>query len=437
MKTFLHRTAIYTSLTAIILFVGFTSSVFPSVTGSTADSAQVIKITSLQQALDIALANNSSIQAKKSIWESVKQEIKVAGAWPEPTLSFTQFVESVETRNGPQNQQIAVNQMLPIWGTTGLKSTITSAKARKAYQDYENVRQRVTTQVKSVWANLFLIDSSTATLHEYKDLVRSFGTIAETRYATGKGLQTAILKSQLELSSLDEKLLNFEQMRATASSRLNALLNQAVDATIAPVRTLQLPELQVSQAALIDSLNRYRQDLLGLQALVNAKEKNIVLQKRMNLPMIGVGVNYIRIGDTQMPAADPGKDALAVMAKIDLPLWFGKNKAKVEKARNEYSGIRYQYADKKNAAIAEVKSLYAQITQSAKTLELYRNQILPQAEQTLNSALAAYRTGDLSFLDLLDAERMIVQFKLKFYREQANYFTSLANLERAIGTKLN
>lgn len=435
MKKYLFRIVIYTSL-AIALYVT-TNTEQLSASPAEPDSEKVATITSLQQALDLALQNNPGIQAAKSNWESVQQQIKVAGAWPEPTLSFTQFVESVETRNGPQNQQIAINQMLPVWGTTGLKSGIVAEKAQKAYQDYQTARQRVMSQVKSVWSTLFWIDSSRATLLEYKDLVQTFRNIAETHYSTGKGLQTSILKSQLEISSLDEKLLDFGQMRETASSKLKALLNQPSDISIPAVRILRLPKIHSSEQALIDSLNRHRQDLLGLQAMINAKAKNITLQKRANLPMVGVGVNYIRIGDTQMPAANPGKDALAVMAKIDLPLWFGKNKAKVEKARNEYSGIRYQYANKKNVAVAEVKSLYAQIMQSSQTLDLYRNQILPQAEQTLNSALAAYRTGDLGFLDLLDAERMIVQFKLKFYKEQANYYKSVADLERAIGTELN
>lgn len=435
MNTFLRWTSIDAILFIAVVTIFAVGTVYPSITEN--DSTTTTEITSLRQAINIALSNNPGIKAAQTSWESMQQQVDVAKAWPDPSLSFTQFAASVETRNGPQTQQVAINQMLPIWGTTGLKGSIATEKARKAWQDYQNAQLRVRTQVKGVWANLFWIDSSMASLREYKDLVRSFRSIVETRYSTGKGLQTSILKSQLELSSLDEKLLNFAQMRESAVSRLIALLNQNIEATVPAVQTLSLPEFQISQESLIDSLTRHRQDLLGLQAMINAREKNVELQKRTNLPMVGVGVNYIRIGDTQMPAADPGKDALAVMAKIDLPLWFGKNRAKVAKAQSDYSSIQYQYADRKNAAIAEVKSLYAQINQSAETLNLYRNQILPQAEQTLNSALAAYRTGDLSFLDLLDSERMIVMYKMNFYKEQANYFRAVADLERAIGIELN
>lgn len=74
--------------------------------------------------------------------------------------------------------------------------------------------------------------------------------------------------------------------------------------------------------------------------------------------------------------------------------------------------------------------------QTQKSLDLYRDRLIPEAEQTLNSAMAAYKTGSISFLDLLDSERMIVQFKLNYYKEQAAYVKAIASLESSIGTQL-
>ncbi|HKJ69140.1 MAG TPA: TolC family protein, partial [bacterium] len=138
-----------------------------------------------------------------------------------------------------------------------------------------------------------------------------------------------------------------------------------------------------------------------------------------------------------LAAPDPGADALAVMAKIDLPLWFNANKARVQAAKLGLAQTQYQYADKRNAAESEVRTLHFKILQVQKSLELYDSQLIPEAEQTLTSAMAAYKTGSLGFLDLLDSERMILQFRLSYYKERATYFQHLADLEQAVGTELH
>ncbi len=173
-----------------------------------------------------------------------------------------------------------------------------------------------------------------------------------------------------------------------------------------------------------------------MKSMIEANRSMVRMQHRQNLPMVGVGVNYITIGNTSLAAPDPGADALGVMANINIPLWFGANRARVQEARLQLAGVQYQYNDVRNNAESEVRSLHFKIRQTEKSLNLYETQIIPQASQSLQSALAAYRTGSLGFLDLLESERTILQFRLNYYTEQAEYFQQLANLEKAVGTEL-
>ena len=61
--------------------------------------------------------------------------------------------------------------------------------------------------------------------------------------------------------------------------------------------------------------------------------------------------------------------------------------------------------------------------------------LIPQAEQALRSTESAYETGQVGALDLLDSERFLLQSRLLRARYHADYLKSLAQLERAIGTK--
>jgi outer membrane protein TolC len=395
-------------------------------------------IGSLEQAIEYALKHNPGAQAAHARWQSAREEATIAGSWPEPSLNFAQFLEPIETRNGPQQQQIGLNQMIPIWGTTGLKRQIAMRKAEKAQHDYEAARIRVMSQVKSAWADLHWVHQSMETIRQYQVLLVTFQDIAETRYATGKGMQTSVLKAQLEQTNLEEKLLNFAEMRVNSAHKLNGLLNRPVDAPVTEDPDLDLPELTMSEQQLIQLLGEQRQDLQGLRSLIEANRTMVSLAGKKNLPSLGLGVNYITIGEPSiaMGAPEAGADGLAVMAKIDLPLWFGANKSRIRQAKLDLASMQYRYADVRNSAEAEVRSGYFTIMQTQKSLDLYRDRLIPEAEQTLNSAMAAYKTGSISFLDLLDSERMIVQFKLNYYKEQAAYVKAIASLESSIGTQL-
>jgi outer membrane protein TolC len=73
---------------------------------------------------------------------------------------------------------------------------------------------------------------------------------------------------------------------------------------------------------------------------------------------------------------------------------------------------------------------------TAQTLDLYDQGMLTQAESSLESALAAYQTGNLDFLNLLDAERTLLQMRLSYIREQTDYRKYVAALEWAAGGEL-
>ena len=63
---------------------------------------------------------------------------------------------------------------------------------------------------------------------------------------------------------------------------------------------------------------------------------------------------------------------------------------------------------------------------------LYRDLLIPQAEESLASAEAAYTTNRLGFLDLLDAERVLFLVRSTYHRLLSDYWISMTNLERAI-----
>ena len=89
---------------------------------------------------------------------------------------------------------------------------------------------RVVADVKVAYYDYWYYDKAIRTTQENRDLLTKLSQIAEARYRVGKGMQADVLRSQVEISMLLQKLTTLEQQRATAQARLNTLMARDPDA---------------------------------------------------------------------------------------------------------------------------------------------------------------------------------------------------------------
>ena len=68
-------------------------------------------------------------------------------------------------------------------------------------------------------------------------------------------------------------------------------------------------------------------------------------------------------------------------------------------------------------------------------IRLFESVLIPQAEEVLRATEAAYETGQLGVLDLLDSERVLLNVRIVNARYSSDLLNALAHLERAIGTR--
>ncbi len=69
-------------------------------------------------------------------------------------------------------------------------------------------------------------------------------------------------------------------------------------------------------------------------------------------------------------------------------------------------------------------------------MELFDTVLIPQTEEALLATEAAYETGQLGVLDLLDSERMLLEIRLIRARYASDFLVALTDLERAVGTSV-
>jgi cobalt-zinc-cadmium efflux system outer membrane protein len=380
---------------------------------------------------------NPEIMASRANWQAAETIIRARGALPDPQFSYTYFIENVETRVGPQRNILGLKQTFPFYGKRDLRAEVAQNEANALKEGYGAVRRRVIQQIKKAYYELFYIQTAIDITHDEKGLLKRYETIARTKYETGVGNQQDILKVQVEITNLNDRLLSLGSQRQMAEATINTLLNQPPDQPLGRPIAPKIDKMSYSLDELLEMAEDNRQEVRAASAIIERNREAYRLAKRDYFPDLTLGVNYFDISQGPLPVADNGNDAWNVVFTINLPIWYNKLSSQVESALEGIRVSQKSRRDTLNLALFEVKDNHYKLITAQETIDLYENALIPQAKQSLKSAEAGYIAGRASFLDLLDAERVLLKIEYGYWRAVSDYAQRRADLERAVGVDLN
>jgi len=417
---------------SLLLFFLFITMPANSMAGPNTENGLI-----LDDLIKEAMESNPEIMAARAKWQSAEAIIKAKGALPDPQFSYTYFVENIETRVGPQRHVFSVRQSFPFYGKRNLRAEVADNEAHALKENYEAVKRSVIQRLKRAYYELFYVHKAIDITQDEKELLKRYEIIARTKYETGMGSQQDILKVQVEISHLNDKLLSLGNQKQMAEATINTLLNRLPDQPLGKPIAPRIEKIPYGLDELLKMAEDNRQEVKAASALIERNREAYRLAKRDYFPDLTLGVNYFDISQGPLSVADNGNDAWNIVFSINLPIWYNKLSSHVKSALEGVKASQKFRRDTLNLALFEVKDNHYKLITAQETIDLYENALIPQAEQSLKSAEAGYVAGKVSFLDLLDAERVLLKIHFGYWRAIADYAQRLADLERAVGVDLS
>jgi outer membrane protein, heavy metal efflux system len=391
---------------------------------------------SLNEALRYGLLKNASLRAAFYEWKAVVHQVKQATSLEDPQFAFKMGINHVETRLGPQERAYSVSQHLPLPNKLLVRGEEAVAMSRQKYAAYQKAKLQYFYELKDAYFEYWFLYKNILVAEKNKELLVHFEGVAQSKFKSGLASNQDLLKAQVELGKLENDILTLHDYRKPIMARLNSVLNRDVQMAIGWPETIHHEVRALEEQLIFQEFYENNPDLEEAAQRIEATKKKVWLARLDYLPDLNVSFDYISIGNGPMDVPDNGQDASAVMFKVNVPLWYGKQKSQLEEAKALRASAKSQHEQLENDLSAKIKMIFFKIQDAKRQIQLYRDALVPKAEQSLKASETAYSGGKVDFLNLIDSERTLLDFQLSYYKAIRDYEQRFAELEMMVGESL-
>lgn len=374
-----------------------------------------------------------AIQAESRMIEAKRARVSQARALPDPVVSVGWMgdIAPFKVQNGDPSSYRGISAMeeFPYPGKLKLRGQIAQKDAEAEGWTLEATHRRIRAEVKTAYYELWSLDEALDITQKNRDLLQRLVRIAEEKYKVGKAAQQDVLRAQVEMTRVLQRLTVFQRRRRALEAQINSLLLRPTETPLGPLAPVEKSPLNYSLEELLAQGVENAPEIRRQQQLIEQSQLTLDLSKREFLPDFRVGYMY-----QQRPEMS---DMHGFTVGINIPIFY---KSKQRQAVNEAALTRQSLKSSRDALkttlLFQVKNEYLEARASEELLNLYTKGLIPQSTLALESALSAYQVGAVDFLNVVSSFSAVLENEVGYYEELASYQKSLVGLEEITGLEL-
>ena len=408
------------------------------ITANIAFAAEQLLPENLSSLITTALINNPELQSSQARWQMFVNKAGQTGLLDDPMIMFKlQNMVAREpfsfSKDPLTAKVIGVSQQIPFWGKRALRQEAARLEADSYQWAVAERRLELARMVKENYYRLYAVSRSLAVIEKNLGILDDFKAITEAKYSLGQGVQQDIFKAALEKSRMLEMQIIFLQQRKSLEASLNYLLSRPEDTPVGRIVDFALPEVTFSAEQLQAAAFENRPQIKSLTSLAHRGEVSRRLAEKESYPDFNLAFEYMFREESM---SDPGYNMYSLGVTFNLPLQRERRQAMAAEAISETTMACEEMRALRNGIAFSITDLLSQMERRRRLVELYQGGIIPQAEQSLESALINYKVSKVDFLNVLNDRMTLFTYERELYESQAEYMMKQAELEAVVGVDL-
>jgi len=381
----------------------------------------------LEDYLTYAALNNAELKAGFENWKAALQQIPQARSLPDPMFTY-----EFDTEMGAKMEGFSVMQVFPWFGTLEARTDAAAAAAKAAYKRYESLKLKLFYDVKQAFYEYVYLAAAVEIARENLDLAKYFEEVATTRYQVSAASNPDVIRAQTEVAKLEYILVSLQQLRAPTVARLNSILNRHDSASLPWPDKPDYLAVTMNKDQLLVLLKLNNPELASFDFELQSAKNAIAVAEKRFFPEFGIGLKKER----GVMSENGTRDAVMMMFSLNVPIWRGNYEAAKLQAKAQAERIRQERISAENNIAAQSAQALYDFEDSTRRISLYGDTLISKAQELVTNSESAYKAGTIDFLDLIDAQRMLLEYRLAYERALADNAQKLAELEMLTGSAL-
>ncbi|MHC4878729.1 MAG: TolC family protein, partial [Planctomycetota bacterium] len=388
----------------------------------------------------LALGRNPEILAAQRAINASSAVIPQVTAFDDPMLvdTFQPFDKhAVQTAAGRAPNTLMLSQKFPWFGKLETRGQIAEQDVQMAMTRLAQAELKVTEDVRLAFYEVQFSQRAIAITEEDAALLRDLLQIAEARYRTGAASQQDVLRAQVELNKIDDRLIALRRQLRQSQADLARVLHTSPESNLLATSEIEIPSAPEHIEQLYQMAAECRPELQERFYAIQKTQRARDLAELNYYPDVTAGLGWQAVSQSDsLSRVANGNDNLMMTVGVNLPIWRDKLDAGVREWEQRSLENARRYEATLDDTFRLIRRLMVQIDAIQQQLDLFKGSMIPKTEQALRVSTADYRVNKIDFQQLLDNWSDLLMFHLQVARLEANLAQTLASLERVVGCEL-
>ncbi|MFN3648229.1 MAG: TolC family protein [Armatimonadota bacterium] len=402
------------------------AALLPALAASAAAAAQAEPAPlTLEEAVRLSLAQSPAVAAAAARLEAASAGLRGARAPFNPQAELAPGV-------GFTNGNALLSQQIDLGGRRSAQAEAAAGLRQAAEAELRLAQLQSAAETRAAYYDLVRTRAVEEAARETAELARQLRDAVKRRVEIGEAPLVQQTRAGIELARAEQDAVRAAGETRARAATLNLILGRPADTAVVPAESLEIPEAPAPREQLLDRAEQARPELAAARAVLAARRGAVAVARAARRPELFAEL----AADTWSLDRDPFNSRnLGLQARLSFPLFDrGRLRAEEDRAR---AGVREQEAEveaTRRAVRVEIERAAAELTAARQVAQSYREAILPQTEELLRSTRAGFEAGLTSFLEVLEAQRVVRQTRTEYQNALFDAVRARIALDRALGT---
>jgi Holliday junction resolvase RusA-like endonuclease len=394
--------------------------------------ANAAPILTLQQAEEMALEDEPGIISQQWQMESLSVQSIVDGQLKDPKMQVALANLPTDTFDFDQENmtqfKVGIIQQFPSGDTLNIKQQKTQKQSELFLSKISDRKLSIIKEVRLTYFEIYYWEQAKKTISQNKRFFSQLVEIVQSMFSVGRNNQQDLIRAQLELSRLDDRLVKITQKINMQRSKLSRWVR---DKSSTHALSTQLPILSIPQISddfeTLSQLFYSHPKIQEIDKQIEISRKDIELAKESYKPGWALNVGYAYRDNMQNGGSR--SDFVSAGVTFDLPLFTANRQdKKVLSKEHKLQSLKDKRITMLRQLVATLQQESAVEEQLQNRHQLYLNLLMPQAKQQTQASLLAYQSDRGDFADVMRAYIDDLNVKLDERRIAVDHLQSKAKI---------